>query len=131
MAHEGVFIFYDGDCGFCNRTVQFVLKNERKNTIQFSALQSEFSRELFESEGCPIDLSTFYLLEDYHIYNKSTGALRLIKYLKWYWQPLQVFWLIPRCFRDDLYNFVAKRRRKISAGYCLVPSATNAHRFKK
>ena len=35
-------VFYDGDCGLCNRVVQFILRNERNQKLVFCALQSEF-----------------------------------------------------------------------------------------
>jgi predicted DCC family thiol-disulfide oxidoreductase YuxK len=33
-------VFYDGECGFCNRTVAFVLKKQKGNAIYFTALQT-------------------------------------------------------------------------------------------
>ena len=44
-------LFYDGDCGFCNKSVQFVLKYENRSEIYFSALQSDFSRDFFQQQS--------------------------------------------------------------------------------
>lgn len=38
-------LFYDGDCVFCNASVQFALKHRKKNSIYFSALQSELAKK--------------------------------------------------------------------------------------
>ena len=34
-------LFFDGDCVLCNRTVQWLIRHERHDTLQFAALNSE------------------------------------------------------------------------------------------
>ena len=42
-------IFYDGDCGLCNRFVKFVLRFEKSSLFYFSPLSSELAKsELHE-----------------------------------------------------------------------------------
>ena len=35
-------LLYDGVCGFCNQTVQMILRRDRRGQLRFAALQSEF-----------------------------------------------------------------------------------------
>ncbi|MFN5416565.1 MAG: thiol-disulfide oxidoreductase DCC family protein [Flavobacteriia bacterium] len=123
-------LFYDGDCGFCNKSVQFVLNNERNSDICFSALQSDFALNFFKEHNFPkADLSTFYFWDGKKLYQKSAGALRLVNDLKFKWQFLKIGYLIPVFLRDKIYDFIAKRRHKLSVGFCALPSPEQKKRF--
>ncbi|MBL4861993.1 MAG: DUF393 domain-containing protein [Crocinitomicaceae bacterium] len=125
-----LIVFYDGDCGFCNRTVAFVLKYDKTKRIQFAAIQTEFTQALFKAKNLPSpDLSTFYFLENENVYQKSTAALRLAKHLKFPRSFLRFFWIVPRFIRDGVYDFIAKRRQRLSNGYCVIPSKEDRERF--
>lgn len=123
-------VFYDGDCGFCNRTVQFILKFERNHEIMFSPIQSDFTKNFFKGNNAPEpDLSTFYFYTNYVLLSKSTAALALLPFLKFPFFGFNLFRIIPICQRDQLYDFIAKRRKKISADYCLIPNEEQKSRF--
>jgi predicted DCC family thiol-disulfide oxidoreductase YuxK len=123
-------VFYDGDCGFCNWAVQFVLKWERKPEILFSAFQSEFAKKFFKENNAPEpDFSTFYFYTNYTLLSKSSGALQVIRFLKFPFPLLQILRIIPICFRDRMYDAIAKRRQKIAKNYCFVPDLEQRKRF--
>lgn len=127
---EKNIIFYDGDCGFCNRTVQLILRFERNKEILFSPIQSEFTKDFFKNNNAPQpDLSTFYFYTNYVLLTKSTAALALLPFLKFPFILLNIFRIIPICQRDQLYDFIAKRRKKISVGYCVIPTEQQKTRF--
>ncbi|MFT5778666.1 MAG: putative DCC family thiol-disulfide oxidoreductase YuxK [Crocinitomicaceae bacterium] len=131
-SHPKYIVLYDGECGFCNRSVSFILKREKSDVLHFSALQSSFTEALFKEKNWELpDLNTFYFIEDGVKYERSTAALRVTKYLKAPSSWLRVFKIIPRAFRDWCYNFLAKRRQRISKGFCVVPSAEQRARFMK
>ena len=125
-----LIVFYDGECGFCNRTVAFVLSHDKSKSIRFASIQSEFTIGLFEQRGFEApDLSTFYFLENGALYKKSTAALRLLKYFSFPLSLLPIFWIIPRFIRDGVYDSIAKRRKRLSKGYCVVPAKEDSDRF--
>ncbi len=39
------YLFYDGDCGFCNFWVHWILKNDSKDQFLFASLQGKFGQE--------------------------------------------------------------------------------------
>ena len=41
-------IIYDGNCGFCNKTVRFFAKNDTNNCFKFVSNHSVFGTELLE-----------------------------------------------------------------------------------
>lgn len=132
MELDEKIVFYDGECGFCNLSVQFVLNYEKNNEIHFSSLQSDYASAFFKSKNLPDpDLSTFYFYNNGVLFEKSTAALKVLPNLKWYLQIGVIGWIIPRFLRDKLYDFVAKRRKKLAKGFCVLPSAEQQQRFLK
>lgn len=123
-------VFYDGDCGFCNRSVAYVMKHDRSRSIHFAALQSDFTKALFKEKGWESpDLSTFYFFENGKLYQKSTAALRVASYFKFPQSLMRAGWIFPRFIRDSVYNGVAKRRQRLSKGFCVMPSPEERKRF--
>ena len=119
----GKIVFYDGECGFCNRSVAFVLKNDRTESIHFASIQSDYAKQLFDQNGFETpDLSTFYFFEDGVLYQKSTAAMRLAKYFKFPKNIVGILKIVPRVLRDLVYDAIAKRRRFFSKGYCVLPT---------
>jgi predicted DCC family thiol-disulfide oxidoreductase YuxK len=120
---ERQIIFYDGDCGFCNSSVQFIL-NKRKKVYYFSALQSDFAKKKIEEEaGKTIEMNTLYFLDQGELFEKSTAILRVSKGLKGAYPLLFYVGIIfPRFIRDAVYDFIARRRHKIEAGFCALPT---------
>jgi predicted DCC family thiol-disulfide oxidoreductase YuxK len=126
---EKKILFYDGECGFCNHVVQFIMRHEKNADLYFSPIESEFATRFFQEKGCAQpDLSTFYLYNDFQLYTQSTGALKLIPFLKWYFSVLNFFKIIPICQRDQLYRFVAKNRKRFYAKSCII-NAFSKSRF--
>jgi Uncharacterized protein conserved in bacteria len=44
--NNGPVLLYDGVCGFCNKTVQTILEQDKKGVLKFAALQSEFGESV-------------------------------------------------------------------------------------
>jgi predicted DCC family thiol-disulfide oxidoreductase YuxK len=127
--HENI-VFYDGDCRFCNKSVQFILRHEKRKEIYFSAIQSEYAKQFFRENKIPEpDLSTFYFYTNYLIFTKSNAALAILRLMKFPFSLLQIFRIIPVCQRDKIYDFVAKRRHRIMNGFCVVPTIDQKARF--
>ena len=130
MKKDIPIIFYDGDCGFCNKIVQFILKNGKNQNLHFTSLQSNFSKDFFISNQFPEpDLSTFYFWNGSDLFSKSTAALKLLDQLKTRFQLLKIGYILPKKLRDKMYDFIANRRHKISNGFCVIPSIENRRRF--
>jgi predicted DCC family thiol-disulfide oxidoreductase YuxK len=121
-------VFYDGDCGFCNSSVQFILK-KRKEDIHFATLQSSFAEDLLKKHDITIEMDTLYLLRNDKIYSRSNAALRICKSLKGGYPLMMGFWIIPKFIRDGVYNMIAKRRHKIRAGHCVIPTENERKLF--
>lgn len=127
----GPIVFYDGDCGLCARTVQVVLRHDKNGIFRFAPLQGETASELIgPPEGDP-DAWTFVLLDETGVYDRSTGALRIFKRVRWGWfLPTLGLW-VPRFLRDWVYRVVAKIRYRVwgRADTCPLPTKSQMTRF--
>lgn len=114
-------VFYDGECGFCNGVVKFILKY-RKVDFYFIALQSRIAQMILSKYNTEVNMSTLYLLENKKLYNRSSAALQIFKNLKFLF-PLIYYGrkLFPKFLRDYIYMKISKYRHRIRPGYCILP----------
>lgn len=125
------YVLYDGDCGFCNRSVAFILKHEKSDSIHFAPLQSDFTQNLFkENNWSQPNLSTFYFIQNGKKHERSSAAFEVLKYLKSPYNWLRIFRFIPSRVTNWMYDRVAKRRQRISNSFCVMPTPEERARFK-
>jgi predicted DCC family thiol-disulfide oxidoreductase YuxK/uncharacterized membrane protein YphA (DoxX/SURF4 family) len=106
-------LYFDGECGLCDRFVQFVLRHDRSEYFQFAPLQSESGREQLARLGLPEDnLRTVVLVEDGKSYVRSTATLRVCRRLAGLWPLLYALILIPKQWRDGAYALIARNRKR-------------------
>jgi predicted DCC family thiol-disulfide oxidoreductase YuxK len=106
-------LFFDGFCNLCTGSVQFIIKRDKKNKLQFASLQSEAGQQMLQKFGLPTqELNSLIFVDDNIIYQKSTGALRIAKYLSGAWPLAYGLTIIPAFIRNAVYNWVAKNRYK-------------------
>ncbi|MDH7446097.1 thiol-disulfide oxidoreductase DCC family protein [Aquimarina sp. 2201CG14-23] len=103
-------IIYDGVCGFCNKSVQFILQNKPNSEIRFIAFQSEIAKELMAKKEIKTDMSSILLVENGKLYSKSSAVLKVLNKLNTRWKYLYYFIIIPAPIRDFCYSIIAKYR---------------------
>jgi len=131
QASDGVVLF-DGVCNLCNGWVRFVLPRDRQQRFRFASLQSSFGADVLKGQGLPADyLGSILLLEGDVLYAKSDAVLRIIKRLRWPWPLLNALSIIPRGFRDMIYDWVARNRYRWfgKQDACMLPRPEHATRF--
>jgi predicted DCC family thiol-disulfide oxidoreductase YuxK len=129
---EQPLILFDGVCNLCNGVVRFVIRQDKKGALQFAPLQSAAAQKLLQQMHLPQkDFETFLLIENGKVFQKSSAALQVAKHFKWYWQWLQVFWMVPKPVRDAAYGFVAQHRYQWfgKKDTCMLPDAKLKNRF--
>jgi predicted DCC family thiol-disulfide oxidoreductase YuxK len=130
--HTVKVILFDGVCNFCNNSINFVIKRDKKNQIKFAALQSLAGAQLIEQYGLPAkDMQSFIFIENGVAYNRSTAALRVCRLLGGGWPLCYAFIIVPKFIRDGLYNFIAKNRYKWfgKQNECMVPTPAVRAKF--
>lgn len=114
-------VFYDGECGFCNGMVQFILKY-RKDDFYFISLQSETAKKLLSKYDIEINLDTLYLIKNKKLYHRSTAVLHIFQGLKGLFPFVYyVGWLFPKTLKDYFYMKISKSRHRIQPQNCFLP----------
>ena len=130
-------LLYDGTCGFCADSVQFVLERDRARTMRFAALDSPFGRAVIarHPEIRAFD-SVVYVAparagKPEQIYAHSSAVMQVASYLGGRWRLLQLTRIIPSFIRDGVYRLVARHRHKLSGNrtQCVIPSPEDRARF--
>jgi predicted DCC family thiol-disulfide oxidoreductase YuxK len=125
-------VFYDGECGLCDKAVQFIIPRDPQGRFQFAALQSEIGGKLLREHGYDeADMKTFVLLESGRVYTRSTAALRVARRLNGGWPLLYGLVIVPRLLRDGVYHVIANNRYRWfgKADACRLPKPGERGRF--
>ena len=123
-------VFYDGECGLCNRSVQFILKHERSNYLHFSSLQSSFTKDFFSKHNMVApDPETFIFFNGDRMLVRSEAALEVSKFLKQPYNWANILRWIPPSFRDYIYNLIAKNRHRVPLKKCSIVNPEQRKRF--
>lgn len=132
MKNNNPLILFDGVCNLCNTSVQFVLKHENNTECRFAALQSEIGQQKLKELGLKTEnFDSIVFIENGKLYQKSTAALKISKYLKFPFNLLQVFIIVPKLIRDFVYNWISKHRYKWFGKQesCWIPKPKYKNRF--
>ncbi|SOC02494.1 predicted DCC family thiol-disulfide oxidoreductase YuxK [Ureibacillus xyleni] len=123
-------ILFDGECSFCNRSVQFIIKRDKKKQFKFASLQSASGREIVEDYGIPESIDSVVLIENNRAFTKSSAVLRIALGLDHFWKIFSAFLLVPAPLRNIIYDFIAKNRHKLlKQNQCIIPSKEDLERF--
>lgn len=128
-------VLYDGVCGLCDRTVQFLLRVDREQLLRFAPLQGETAAAIrnrhpqLDGVDSIAYVKTASGQED--VYVRSTAVLKILKEAGGAWRLLAVFLLVPRAIRDAVYDWVARNRYRWFGRYdnCPLPGAAVRARF--
>jgi predicted DCC family thiol-disulfide oxidoreductase YuxK len=108
-------VLYDGECGLCDRSVQFLLARDHGGTLSYAPLQGETAARLLGRHHLPGDLQTIVFVRDEGTpeetpFLRSDAALEILSALGGAWRLTGAFRILPRFLRDALYRWVAHNR---------------------
>ncbi len=129
-------LLYDGSCGFCQSSVQFVLRRDRKRTLRFAPLQGEFGRAVIGRHPKLAGVDSVVWVDDpdgegERVWVRSDAAGKALGYLGGWWRLLRIFWIVPRPIRNRIYGLVARHRHRIlpAGDVCVIPEPADRWRF--
>ncbi|MDC1068642.1 DCC1-like thiol-disulfide oxidoreductase family protein [Candidatus Kapabacteria bacterium] len=133
MENHKYILLFDGYCGLCNSSVNFILDKDRIGTMKFASLQSQTGLEIIEGFPKIKDLDSLILyskLEE-KVYVKSEAVLKICKYLGGSYKLFLVFRLFPFYFLNIFYDLIAKYRYKFFGKYdvCTLPNGDSKSRI--
>jgi predicted DCC family thiol-disulfide oxidoreductase YuxK len=126
-------VLYDGECGLCDRLVQFLLRHDKRGVLSYAPLQGETARP-FVGDQPALDTMMFVERADdgsTRVFVRSRGAFRILGKLGWFWRILSWARILPVFLTDLGYRFIAKNRirwfGRVDA--CRIPDASLKPRF--
>jgi predicted DCC family thiol-disulfide oxidoreductase YuxK len=129
-------LLFDGVCVFCNRTVQFLIRRDRKATLRFVPLESPLGQALLAQcnaqdgpEG--IILITNTLTPAAHLSRRTEAFSDVLQLLPTPWNTLgRALRLIPRPLREWGYTLFARYRYRLFGQHPTCPLPTPGQRSK-
>ena len=130
-------LLYDGTCGFCAESVQFVLARDPGGSLRFAALDSTTGRDILARHPEVRGFDSVLFVDPANdtsperVFAHSNAALRVATYLGGSWRWLQVARFVPSFIRDAVYRLVARHRHRLSAKgpLCVIPTERDRGRF--
>lgn len=129
-------LLYDGVCGVCNGAVRTILRFDRRGTLRFAALDSDFASDVIGRHPRLQGLDSVVFVQnpggtDESVETESAALLQVADYLGGYWKLALVARVIPAFLRDRMYAAFAAVRYRVGGRYdnCPIPSPEVRGRF--
>jgi predicted DCC family thiol-disulfide oxidoreductase YuxK len=105
-------VFFDGQCGLCSFTVQFLAHVDEHVRLKFAPLQGQTAAEMGFSHYAELDDGSVVVCReaDGSSYLRSDAVIELGNALGGLWRLLWLGRFIPRSVREALYRLIAKNR---------------------
>jgi predicted DCC family thiol-disulfide oxidoreductase YuxK len=82
-------VLFDGVCGLCNASIDFLLRRDRRGVLRFAALQSPIAQSLLRQHGLDAsELSSVVVIDGAQVYRRSDAALHAVGRLGASWRTL-------------------------------------------
>ncbi len=117
-------VLFDGTCAFCEGSVKFIARRDPAGRFRFGASQSPQAASILTQHGLTRDMArSIVLIEDGHVYLRSTASLRIARQLTMPWRMAGVLLWVPRPLRDGVYRVVAAIRHRVAgrSNACEIP----------
>lgn len=106
-------VFFDGVCGLCNRSIDFVLRHDHAGRFRVAPLQGETAAATLSSDDTE-NLNSIVLWDNGMTYRRSSAIARILRQLGGVWTVFGgLLWIIPRPLRDLGYELVARNRYRV------------------
>lgn len=106
-------VFFDGVCGLCNHTVNWLLAHDPEHRLRFAALQGP-TAQLAVSNEIRQRLDTMVFLRAGRTYVRSSAVTRILMTLGGRWWLLgALMWIIPYPIRDLGYRLISRLRYRL------------------
>lgn len=125
-------IIFDGKCVMCSAFARFILREDRSRRFRLLAAQTPIGTALYRYFGLdPVAYETNILLEDGRAWFKMEGSIRIFEALGFPYTMIGVLRVLPRPWRDGLYEFIARNRLRWFGAResCYLPDPAEADRF--
>jgi len=124
-------VLFDGPCGLCQKSVQFLMRHENGTELRFASIQSEKGQELLKNMHLPLTPDEMVLVVNGEAFSGADAAFELCRYLTYPARILGIFRVLPKALTHRVYRWVARHRYQWfgKAEECLLPEPDQSARF--
>ena len=145
-----LLVVYDGECGFCNQSIRWLLRRDGKDRLRFAPSTAPaviellarhgfepFGQGAFGESGRDLGRETMMVFRNIgtpieELLIRSNAVLACLRVLPQPWPMLAAaLRLIPRPIRESGYRYIARERYRIWGRYttCPIPTAEERQHF--
>ena len=120
---DHAIVFFDGVCGLCNYSVNWLLARDPDHRLRFAPLQGSTAERLVKSE-IRNRLDTLVFVRDGRTFVRTAAVSRMLMTLGGLWKVLGgLLWIIPWPVRDLGYRLVSRFRYRMFGKHesCRLP----------
>ncbi|HIE98925.1 MAG TPA: DUF393 domain-containing protein [Planctomycetes bacterium] len=128
---QDAIVFFDGVCGLCNHTINFLMSRDSRSVLKYAPLQGETAANLVP-DTVRHDLNTFVFANRGRLHYRSGAMARILMRIGGAWRILgAMLWLIPWPLRDVGYRIVSSLRYRLfgKRESCRLPTPEERSRF--
>jgi len=120
-------LVYDGQCNMCSHFIRFIIKTNRNPNIKITDFDSRWYKDNIKDIKT---IDSMIFIKNNRMYIYSDAVLNLLISNNKGFIPLFIFKLFPRFIRDNIYKYIAKRRKRLMANSsCAIPTKNEKEFF--
>jgi predicted DCC family thiol-disulfide oxidoreductase YuxK len=129
-------VLYDGRCGFCDASVQWLLAHDPSGQFKFAPLEGETAAAMLRRHPLPPGLDSIVLIQvnnagKEQVSYLSKAIFNICLRLAWPWRAVAWFGVLPRGLTDLGYRLFARYRYLVWGRLeaCRLPQPNERERF--
>ncbi|WP_328260711.1 thiol-disulfide oxidoreductase DCC family protein [Pseudoalteromonas sp. Cn5-37] len=103
-------ILFDGQCNLCHFCVRFIVHFDKQITFKLCPMQSDKGERLLMAHKVKDPLSSMLVIDKNQLYKQSDAVLFIATQLGFPFSLANVFKLLPKGFRDRIYDWLGRNR---------------------
>ncbi|MBK1875643.1 thiol-disulfide oxidoreductase DCC family protein [Pelagicoccus mobilis] len=130
MEHLKNIVFFDGVCGFCNKSVDLLIRLDDDEVLRFAPLQGDTAKSVL-SDARRENLDTICFFDGDSVFTKTRALLEIGRAIGGGLQLSYPLVVVPARLRDPVYDWVAERRYRWfgKSDSCRMPSPEERRLF--
>jgi predicted DCC family thiol-disulfide oxidoreductase YuxK len=115
-------------CGFCSRSVRFILRHERRHDLLFVTRDSELGQTLRRTHGLE-SIQSMVWIENGRAFAEASAVMNAANYLGGFWSQLAALAsFFPASISNRIYKVISKYRRRLSRNETARPAPSPEER---
>lgn len=109
-----ITIVYDGMCHLCDGSMAWIARRVANDRVRFTPVQSVAGAQALKAAGLDeLDPASFLVVENGQLLQKSAAVIATLSVIGGIWRSVgRLLKLLPVCFADGIYDWVAANRYK-------------------